>query len=69
MALHIMAANCSGLVGKAIFREEDAPHYPVGFTIIVGLSVAGVILSSLANLQYYIANGRVLARSGLRFMY
>ncbi|KAI9147230.1 alternative sulfate transporter [Paramyrothecium foliicola] len=69
MALHIMAANCSGLVGKAIFREEDAPHYPVGFTIIVGLSVAGVVLSSLANLQYYFGNGRVLARSGLRFMY
>ncbi|KAK0389066.1 hypothetical protein NLU13_2642 [Sarocladium strictum] len=69
MALHIMAANCSGLVGKAIFREEDAPLYPVGFTIILGLSVAGVVLSILANLQYYFGNGRVLARKGLRFMY
>lgn len=69
MALHIMAANCSGLVGKAIFREEDAPLYPVGFTIILGLSVAGVVLSIVANLQYYFGNGRVLARKGLRFMY
>ncbi|KAH7310576.1 major facilitator superfamily domain-containing protein [Stachybotrys elegans] len=69
MALHIMAANCSGLVGKAIFRQEDAPHYPVGFTIIAGLSAATVVLSSLANLQYYLSNGRVLARSGLKYKY
>ncbi|VUC26854.1 unnamed protein product [Clonostachys rosea] len=69
MALHIMAANCSGIVGKALFREDDAPYYPRGFSIIVALSAVGVFLSALANLQYYFGNDRVLKRKGLRYTY
>lgn len=64
-----MAANCSGLVGKQIFRSEDAPHYPKGFTIIAALTAAGVVMSIMANVQYYFSNGRKLARTGLRYMY
>ncbi|KAF4973355.1 hypothetical protein FSARC_333 [Fusarium sarcochroum] len=69
LAIHIMAANCSGIVGKQLFRSEDAPHYPQGFTIIVGLTAAGVVLSSIANLQYYFSNGRKLTRTGLKYTY
>ncbi|KAJ4248370.1 hypothetical protein NW762_012700 [Fusarium torreyae] len=69
LAIHIMAANCSGIVGKQLFRSEDAPHYPQGFTIIVGLTAAGLVLSSIANLQYYFSNGKKLTRTGLKYTY
>ncbi|KAH7123254.1 major facilitator superfamily domain-containing protein [Dactylonectria estremocensis] len=69
LAIHIMAANCSGLIGKQLFRSEDAPLYPKGFTIIVGITAAAVVLSMIANLQYYLGNGRKLARSGLKWSY
>ncbi|KAH6662909.1 alternative sulfate transporter [Plectosphaerella plurivora] len=69
MAIHIMAANCSGLIGKQIFRSEDAPLYPKGFTLLAGLFAAAFVLSIIANLQYYFLNGRKLARKGLTYMY
>lgn len=69
MAIHIMAANCSGLIGKQLFRSEDAPLYPRGFTILVGLFGAAFVLSLIANVQYYFLNGRKLARAGLPYMY
>jgi hypothetical protein len=69
MAIHIMAANCSGLIGKQIFRSEDAPLYPKGFTLLAGLFAAAFVLSIIANLQYYFLNGRVLARKGLKYVY
>ncbi|PKS08198.1 hypothetical protein jhhlp_005474 [Lomentospora prolificans] len=69
MAIHIMAANSSSLVGKQIFRSEDSPVYRRAWLQIVCLSSAAVIFSVLANLQYYLGNGRKLHRSGLRFYY
>ncbi|KEZ40897.1 hypothetical protein SAPIO_CDS7896 [Scedosporium apiospermum] len=69
MAIHIMAANCSGLVGKQIFRSEDAPVYRRAWTEIVGLTSAAVFISLLANLQYYFGNGRKLHRTGLKYHY
>ncbi|PKS08524.1 hypothetical protein jhhlp_004909 [Lomentospora prolificans] len=58
LAIHIMAANCAGIVGKQLFRSEDAPLYPRGFMTIAALTGSGVILSLLANLQYFLSNGR-----------
>ncbi|KAJ4264354.1 hypothetical protein NW762_005551 [Fusarium torreyae] len=69
MAIHIMAANCSGLVGGQIFRSEDLPIYRRGWTVIVCLSSAAVFFSLWANLQYYLGNGRKLRRSGLLYAY
>lgn len=69
MAIHIMSANCAGLIGSQLFRADDAPYYPRGWTVIVALSATAVVLSVVANLQYYIGNGRKLKRSGLRFAY
>jgi hypothetical protein len=69
MAVHIMAANCGGIVGKQIFREEDAPVYRQGWRLVVILTSVAAICSLLANLQYYFGNGRKLARSGLRYAY
>lgn len=69
MAIHIMSANCAGLIGSQLFRSDDAPNYPRGWTVIIALSAVAVVLSIVANLQYYIGNGRKLQRSGLRFVY
>ncbi|CAI4212299.1 unnamed protein product [Parascedosporium putredinis] len=69
LAIHIMSANCAGIVGKQLFRSEDSPLYVNGFTIIVGLTSAAVVLSGLANLQYFLLNGRKFARSGLQYTY
>lgn len=69
MAIHIMAANSAGLVGKQIFREEDAPVYRRAWTQIVALAAAAVGFSLLANLQYYFGNGRRVSRSGLPYQY
>ena len=69
LAIHIMSANCAGIVGKQLFRSEDAPNYPIGFGVIMALTAVAVVLSCVANLQYYFCNGRKLARSGLRYSY
>ncbi|KAF5004552.1 hypothetical protein FDECE_8965 [Fusarium decemcellulare] len=69
MAMHIMAANCSGIIGTQLFRSEDAPVYRRGWTAIVCLSSAAVLFSLLANLQYYLGNGRRLHRQGLTYSY
>lgn len=69
LAIHIMSANCAGIVGKQLFRSEDAPDYPIGFGVIMALTATAVVLSCAANLQYYLCNGRKLARSGLRYLY
>lgn len=69
MAIHIMSANCAGLIGSQLFRADDAPFYPRGWTVIVALSAVAVVCSVIANLQYYLGNDRKLQRSGLRFVY
>ncbi|KAL0931547.1 alternative sulfate transporter [Colletotrichum truncatum] len=69
MAMLIMAANCSGIVGKQLFREEDAPKYRQGWTVITGLVTAAVACGIWANVQYYILNKRRLSRTGLSYQY
>ncbi|KAK1456031.1 alternative sulfate transporter [Colletotrichum cuscutae] len=69
MAILIMAANCSGIVGKQLFREEDAPKYRNGWTVITGLTTAAAACGIWANVQYYILNKRKLNRTGLSYQY
>ncbi|TEA15264.1 putative transporter [Colletotrichum sidae] len=69
MAMLIMAANCSGIVGKQLFREEDAPKYRQGWTVITGLVTAALVCGIWANVQYYILNKRRLKRTGLKYQY
>ncbi|KAF7542388.1 hypothetical protein G7Z17_g11615 [Cylindrodendrum hubeiense] len=69
MAVVIMSASCAGIVGPQLFRQDDAPDYKKGWTIIVGLSVAAIITSIAAMLQYYFLNGRKLRRIGLSYLY
>ncbi|KAJ3957463.1 hypothetical protein N0V92_005963 [Colletotrichum tropicale] len=69
MAILIMAANCSGIVGKQLFREGDGPKYRQGWTVITGLVTAAVVCGIWANVQYYILNKRRLSRTGLSYQY
>lgn len=69
MAILIMAANCSGIVGKQLFREGDGPKYRQGWTVITGLVTAAVACGIWANVQYYILNKRRLSRTGLSYQY
>ncbi|GKT52171.1 uncharacterized protein ColSpa_12352 [Colletotrichum spaethianum] len=69
MAILIMAANCSGIVGKQLFREEDAPKYRQGWAVITGLTTVAVACGIWANVQYYILNKRRLSRTNLLYQY
>ncbi|CAH0023578.1 unnamed protein product [Clonostachys rhizophaga] len=69
MAIHIMSANCAGIVGGQLFRSEDKPLYRNGWTVIVCLSAASVAFALVANAVYYLGNQRKLRRSGTRFSY
>ncbi|CAG9984587.1 unnamed protein product [Clonostachys byssicola] len=69
MAIHIMSANCAGIVGGQLFRSEDKPLYRNGWTVIVCLSAASVAFALVANVVYYIGNQRKLRRFGTRFSY
>ncbi|KAM0343595.1 hypothetical protein ACHAPU_008346 [Fusarium lateritium] len=67
MAILIMSANTSGIIGSQLFQEEDGPLYKNGWTAIVGLVSFGLFMSVIANLQYYFLNGRRIGRKGLKY--
>lgn len=58
MAMFIMAANTSGIIGGQLFQAKDAPRYHVGWTAILGLISGGVLFGLLANVQYRLLNRR-----------
>lgn len=59
MAIMIMSANLAGIIGTQLFREDDAPHYPMGWTAILILVSLALVFTVLANLQYFILNRRL----------
>lgn len=67
MAIIIMSANTGGIVGSQIFQAKDGPLYPVGWSVILALVTLGLVASVVANLQYFILNGRKWTRSGLKY--
>lgn len=58
MAMFIMAANASGIVGNQLFQAKDKPRYHTGWTVIVCLISVGVVFCAFANVQYKILNRR-----------
>lgn len=63
MALFIMSANMSGIIGSQLFQAPDAPLYKTGWTVILVLTSLGVVMSIAANVQYWVLN-RVQKRVG-----
>ncbi|KAK1770208.1 major facilitator superfamily domain-containing protein [Phialemonium atrogriseum] len=58
MAIFIMAANTSGIVGSQLFQQEDAPLYRTGWTIITVLVSVSLLASLVSNIQYRLLNRR-----------
>ncbi|KAH7264369.1 major facilitator superfamily domain-containing protein [Fusarium solani] len=67
MAILIMSANASGIIGSQLFQQKDAPLYETGWTVIVAVVSVGLVASVVANLQYYFLNGRRIGRGGLKY--
>jgi len=59
MAMFIMSANCSGIVGSQLFQASDAPIYKTGWTVIVCLISTGIVFCSFNMVQYWISNKRI----------
>jgi hypothetical protein len=56
MAIFIMGANISGIIGSQLFQAEDAPLYRTGWTVSLVLLSIALLLAVLANLQYWLLN-------------
>jgi hypothetical protein len=59
MAVFIMSANTSGIIGSQLFQQQDAPYYPVGWSVIVGLVSVSLTCAFIANFQYWFLNRRL----------
>jgi hypothetical protein len=59
LAIFIMSANTSGIIGSQLFQMQDAPYYPIGWSIIIGLVSVSLISTLVANLQYRLLNRRL----------
>jgi hypothetical protein len=55
----IMAANGGGLVGSQLLRGDDAPLYPRGFRVCVGLVSVALAAAILQHVQYRLSNKRL----------
>ncbi|KAL2154655.1 hypothetical protein VTH82DRAFT_3331 [Thermothelomyces myriococcoides] len=56
MAIFIMGANLSGIIGSQIFQADDAPLYERGWTVIMILVSVALLMAVVANLQYWLLN-------------
>lgn len=56
LAIFIMAANSSGIVGSQLFQASDAPLYRVGWTTIIALASVALFFSVFAVVQYWVLN-------------
>ncbi|KAH8808667.1 alternative sulfate transporter [Xylogone sp. PMI_703] len=63
MAMFIMSANCSGIVGSQLFQAKDAPKYHTGWTVIVCLVSTGIVFAIFNVIQYWISNKRIDAKN------
>jgi hypothetical protein len=52
LAIFIMSANTSGIIGSQMFQAKDGPLYSVGWTAIVALASLALVATVIANVQY-----------------
>jgi hypothetical protein len=63
MAIFVMSANLSGIIGSQLFQAADAPLYKKGWTIEVALISVALFMCIVANVQYWLLN-RLQKREG-----
>ncbi|KJR89056.1 transporter [Sporothrix schenckii 1099-18] len=56
LAIFIMSANTSGIVGSQLLQAKDSPLYKTGWTVMLALVSVGLVMSVIANVQYYLLN-------------
>jgi Kef-type K+ transport system membrane component KefB len=56
LAIFIMSANTSGIIGSQLFQRQDGPLYKTGWTVIVALASVGLFFCIFAFFQYWILN-------------
>jgi hypothetical protein len=56
MAIFIIGANISGIIGGQIFKAEDAPMYKTAWTVNIALASGALLMAFLANAQYRLLN-------------
>lgn len=66
MAILIMSANTSGIIGSQLFQEGDGPLYPVGWTNIVLIVLVGLIAMVAGNAQYWMLNRKLKRKGALK---
>jgi MFS transporter, ACS family, DAL5 transporter family protein len=62
MAILIMSANTSGIVGSQLFQQQDAPLYRTGWSVIIALVTIALTAAGVANFQYWALNRRLRRR-------
>jgi len=67
LAIFIMSANTSGIIGSQLFQQKDGPYYPVGWSAIAGLISVAVMAAVIANAQYRILNRKALREDNIGF--
>lgn len=64
MAIFIMSANTSGIVGSQLFQSQDGPYYPIGWSIIIALVSVSLTATVVANAQYRLLNRKLRKGNG-----
>ena len=60
LAILIMSANTSGIIGSQLFQSQDAPFYPIGWSAIIALISVALLSGAATNAQYWFLNRRQL---------
>lgn len=58
MALLISMGNLGGIAGSNVYIASQAPKYPVGFGVCLGISVAAVLMAILLRFAFAAENRR-----------
>lgn len=69
MAIFVMGANLAGIIGSQIFQAKDAPLYRTGWTVIMALMSVALLMSVIANVQYWLLNRFQKRKGEARYHY
>ncbi|KAF2237340.1 alternative sulfate transporter [Viridothelium virens] len=69
LAVFIMSANCSGIIGSQLFQQSDGPLYRTGWTVIIAVVSVALFFTIWANVQYVLLNRGVRRKGNLEMLY